>query len=59
MNRNNFERALRASKIGDVFVTSDRSWPRFDAIARKLELAFKDSVELHGNTITHTLTRIK
>lgn len=55
-----FERALKASKPGDVFVISDHSYPRFSKIAYDLWIEFEDHTQVNGNVIiTHTLTRIK
>ena len=52
-----FERAIRESKPGDVFFCSDKSWPRFDAIARQLKAEFSDKLCLYGNIVVHNLTR--
>lgn len=52
-----FERAIRESKPGDKFVLSDKSFPRFDAIAQRLKVEFSDEIELIGDVIVHNLTR--
>ena len=51
--------AIFHAKIGDVFVTSHRSWPKFKKIARACGHQFSDSVEVHNGFKSHTLTRIK
>jgi hypothetical protein len=61
--RNTFQsawgKAIFTAKIGDVFVTSHRSWPKFKKIARSCGFFFSDSIDIHNGHKVHTLTRIK
>lgn len=51
--------AIFKAKVGDVFVTSQRGWPKFKKIARACGYHFSDTVEVHNGFTSHTLTRIK
>ena len=54
---NQFERAIRESEPGDLYVCSDNSWPRFNAAAEQLKIKFSDEIELRGGVVVHNLTR--